>query len=86
MTPAPRPALTGGARNGWHKPPTKPQTREPHPMTYIQRRDNSTRQLETVDEFETRREARAMLTEYRMSDPSGSYYLSSRPCKEWASA
>jgi hypothetical protein len=55
-------------------------------MTYIQRRDNSTRQLETVDEFPTRQEARAMLTEYRMSDPSGSYYLSSRPCKEWANA
>ena len=55
-------------------------------MTYIQRRDNSTRQLETVDEFETRREARAMLTEYRMSDPSGSFYLSSRPCKDWEDA
>lgn len=64
----------------------KTKHREPHPMTYIQRRDNSTRQLETVDEFPTRQEARAMLTEYRTSDPSGSYYLSSRPCKEWASA
>jgi len=49
--------------------------------TYIQRKD--TRQLETVDEFETRKEARAMLTEYRLSDPYGMYFLSSRPCKAW---
>lgn len=38
---------------------------------------------ETVDEFETRKEARAMLAEYRMSDPSAEFYLSSRPCKGW---
>ena len=50
-------------------------------MTYIQRKDD--RQLETVDEFGTRKEARAMLAEYRMADPSAAYYLSSRPCKEW---
>ena len=50
-------------------------------MTYIQRKDS--RQLETVDEFETRKEARAMLAEYRMADPSARYYLSSRPCKDW---
>lgn len=50
--------------------------------TYIQRKDG--RQLETVDEFDTRKEARAMLAEYRMSDPYAQYYLSSRPCKDWA--
>ena len=50
-------------------------------MIYIQRRD--TYQLETVDEFPTIREARAMLREYRMSDPSANYYLSRRPCKHW---
>ena len=49
--------------------------------TYIQRKDN--RYLETVDECETRKEAIAMLTEYRMADPSAHYYLSSRPCKDW---
>lgn len=49
--------------------------------TYIQRKDGCS--LETVDEFATRKEARAMLAEYRMSDPSASYYLSSRPCKSW---
>lgn len=49
--------------------------------TYIQRKDN--RWLETVDEFETRKEARAMLAEYRMADPYAIYYLSSRPCKDW---
>lgn len=51
--------------------------------TYIQRKDNDTRQLETVDEFETRKEARAMLSEYCMADPYAEYYLSSRPCKDW---
>lgn len=50
---------------------------------YIQRKDR--RQLETVDEFDTRKEARAMLAEYRMADPYAHYYLSSRPCKDWAS-
>jgi len=52
-------------------------------MIYIQRKDHQTRQLETVDEFPSRKEARAMLTEYRMSDPSAEYYLSTRPCKDW---
>ena len=50
-------------------------------MIYIQRRDG--RDLETVDEFTTMREARAMLTEYRMSDPSAHYYTSTRPCNHW---
>lgn len=49
--------------------------------TYIQRKDGL--YLETVDEFSTRKEARAMLAEYRMADPSALYYLSSRPCKSW---
>lgn len=39
---------------------------------------------ETVDEFTTRKEARAMLAEYRLSDPAGDYYISSRPCKGWS--
>ena len=50
-------------------------------MTYIQRK--SGRDLETVDEFETYREARKMLTEYRISDSLAEYYLSSRACKAW---
>ena len=49
--------------------------------TYIQRRDG--RNLETVDEFDTRKEAREMLREYRMSDPAAVYYLSGRACKGW---
>jgi hypothetical protein len=53
-------------------------------MTYIQRKDG--RYLETVDEFESFKEARAMVKEYRMSDPSVQYYLSSRACKEWRDA
>lgn len=50
-------------------------------MIYIQRKGQG--YLETVGEFETRKEARKMLSEYQMSDPSGYYYLSSRCCKDW---
>jgi hypothetical protein len=50
-------------------------------MIYIQRREN--RQLETVDEFSTIKEARSMLIEYRIADPSATYYLSRRPCNDW---
>ena len=39
--------------------------------------------LETVDQFETYKEAKEMLKEYRLSDTSGYYYLSSRCCKSW---
>jgi hypothetical protein len=49
--------------------------------TYIQRKDG--KQLETVDGFQTRKEAREMLAEYRLADPSAEYYLSSRACKAW---
>lgn len=50
-------------------------------MTYVQREGDG--HLETVDEFDTFKEASAMLKEYRMSDPSAHYYLSSRACKAW---
>lgn len=50
-------------------------------MIYIQRKGNG--YLETVDEFTTRNEARAMLAEYRMSDPTGHFYLSQRACRSW---
>jgi len=50
-------------------------------MTYIQRKDKD--YLETVDEFETMKEAKAMLAEYRMADPYAHYYLSRRACKAW---
>lgn len=51
-------------------------------MIYIQRYGQG--QRETVDEFATRKEARAMLAEYRMSDPSAEYYLSQRACANWS--
>ena len=50
-------------------------------MIYIQRHGQGI--LETVDEFPSRREAREMLAEYRMADPSAHYYLSTRCCKAW---
>ena len=42
--------------------------------TYIVRQGNGYR--ETVDQFETRREALAMLAEYRLADPSAVFSLS----------
>jgi hypothetical protein len=50
-------------------------------MIYIQRKDSHG--LETVDEFTSRRDAYAMLKEYRMSDTSAHYYISSRCCMAW---
>ena len=50
--------------------------------TYVQRVGQGYR--ETVDEFETRKEALEMVREYRVSDPSANFYLSTRPCKDWA--
>jgi len=53
-------------------------------MTYIQCFwNNNKRTLETVDEFDTLKEAKQMLKEYRMSDPTGQFYLSSRCCANW---
>lgn len=51
-------------------------------MKYIQRRGNG--YLETVDQFETTKEARVMLAEYRLADPTAYFYISSRACKGWA--
>ena len=50
-------------------------------MKYIQRKDG--KYLETVDEFETYKEAKEMVKEYRVSDPYAMYYISSRACKHW---
>ncbi len=50
-------------------------------MIYINRIGQGHR--ETVDEFPTYREAREMVREYRISDPSAHYYLSSRACRAW---
>lgn len=48
---------------------------------FINRRDGRTR--ETVDQFGTRKEARAMLAEYRMADPTAEHYVSRRACAGW---
>jgi hypothetical protein len=50
-------------------------------MYYIQRKDHE--RLETVDQFETWKEAKEMLVEYRLSDYSAEYYISRRCCKAW---
>ena len=51
-------------------------------MKYIQRKDDYGN-LETVDEFESRKEAIKILKEYRLSDQSGYFYISQKPCRDW---
>lgn len=52
-------------------------------MIYIQRKCLQFKELETVDQFETYEEAKAMLKEYRASDKYGHYYTSQRACRDW---
>ena len=55
-------------------------------MTYINMRTSEG--VETVDEFETWKEARAMIAEYRLAYGAlgGALYLSSRSTRECAAA
>lgn len=55
--------------------------KNPPRLFYINRHGQG--QRETVDSFSTSREARAMVGEYRLSDPSAKYWISSRPCAGW---
>ena len=50
-------------------------------MTYINMKTSG--QVETIDEFTTRKEAREMLTEYRMAFGPCELYLSSRCARDW---
>lgn len=40
-------------------------------------------ELETIDEFGTRKEALEALREYRLGNRYGFYYISQRACKDW---
>ena len=53
-------------------------------MIYINMKQSG--KVETVDQFETYREARAMLTEYRQAFHDANLYLSQRATKEWGRA
>ena len=51
-------------------------------MTYINSKQCGT--VETIDQFETRKEAREMIAEYRMAFGAGyNLYLSTRCTKDW---
>lgn len=50
-------------------------------MLYINIKANG--QVETVDEFSTKKEANEMVKEYNISDRANSYYISKRATKEW---
>jgi len=51
-------------------------------MLYINIRNNN--EVETVDQFTTRKEANAMCKEYNLSDSYNNYYVSQRSTKEWS--
>jgi len=48
---------------------------------FINRKDN--RQIETIDEFNSSKEAYAMVCEYNLSDPFAQYYVAKHACKAW---
>jgi len=50
-------------------------------MNYINMKNNGV--VETVDEFETYKEAKEMLQEYLMAFHGGNVYISQRCTKDW---
>jgi hypothetical protein len=50
-------------------------------MIYINYKGGEGR--ETVDEFDSRKEANEALAEYVFSDPQGEYWISPKACKGW---
>lgn len=50
-------------------------------MNYINIKNGGV--VETVDEFETHKEAKEMVKEYNLSDVNNHYYISNRCTKEW---
>lgn len=52
-----------------------------HKMIYINIKNG--KEIETVDEFKTYKEAKEMLKEYKLGDRYNYYYLSQKSTKEW---
>ena len=54
-------------------------------MTYINGYYQTKSDLETIDQFETRKEAVKMIKEYRLAYQGSGFtlYLSQRCCKDW---
>jgi len=52
-------------------------------MKYINFKLDSNSPIETIDQFETNKEARKMLKEYIIAYGCGSIWLSTRATKEW---
>jgi hypothetical protein len=50
-------------------------------MYYINIKHNG--QVETVDQFTTKKEALEMVKEYNLSDHNHQYYISTRSTKDW---
>ena len=50
-------------------------------MIYINIKNG--KEIETVDEFKTYKEAKEMLKEYKLGDRYNYYYLSQKSTKEW---
>ena len=52
-------------------------------MIYINIKQNN--KVETVDQFTTYKEAKAMVKEYNLSDSYNNYYISQRCTNDWRS-
>ena len=52
-------------------------------MNYINYKFSSSLGTETIDETETYKNAKYLVSEYQLSDPYGNYWISQRPCKSW---
>lgn len=52
-------------------------------MHYINYKYSNQTDTETIDEFETLKEAKAMIKEYRQAYSEGELWLSNRATKEW---
>ena len=52
-------------------------------MNYINYKFSNAIGTETIDETETYKNAKYLVSEYQLSDPYGNYWISQRPCKSW---
>jgi len=52
-------------------------------MLFIQRRDKQTKEVETVDDADNKREADEKISHLRTFDQNGEFFKSRKPAKNW---
>ena len=52
-------------------------------MKYINYKFSDAIGTETIEELETYKEAKSLISEYQRHDPYGNYWISQKPCKAW---